>query len=314
MSMKDDDLLPDERALLEGKPLSDGTEPQQAAGGADGDGGESAASHDAGTGAPSDAPADGAVDDEGAIDQTALEAVASDETAARPTYDKPEARDYETERKTLRASKTDIQKKWSDGELSDEEYAAKTAEVDDQLDALLVAKTEAQTIENLNKQAIIQDQQKVLNAISAASKQANELDYTDEKVATAFDNMLRTVAQDPDNAGKSFAELAQLAHTGLCAVRGIQRGSVTQKTKDGAAGEAKDGEKTGDKSASMRAAIPQTLGNMPAAAAVPVGNDAITSLAALDDPDAAEAALAAMPAAQRSALLRSTIQNNTRRH
>lgn len=312
MGIKDDDLLPDERALLEGKPLSDGTDTQQAAGGTDGDGGEPAANPDAGTDAPSDTPADGAVDDEGAIDQSALEAVASDETAARPTYDKPDARDYDTERKTLRASKADIQKKWNDGELSDEEYAAKTAEVDDQLDALLVAKTEAQTIESLNKQAAIQEQQKVLNAISTASKLANELDYTDEKVAIAYDKMLRTVAEDPDNAGKSFAELAQLAHVGLCAVRGIQRGAP--KPKEDAKDDAKDGGQKPEQAASMRAKIPTTLGSMPAAAAVPVGNDALTSLAAIDDPDAAEAALASMPASQRTALLRSTMPDTTRRH
>ena len=173
-----------------------------------------------------DPPAEGAVDNENAIDQAALEAVASEDTPARPTYDIPEAHDFNAERKTLRGSKAEVLKQWNDGELSDEEYAAKTGEIDDQLDGLLIAKTQAETIENLNRQAVIQTQMQVLDAIRTSSKKANELDYADAKVATAYDRMLGAVMADPDNGGKNFADLAQLAHEGLCAVRGVKRAVV----------------------------------------------------------------------------------------
>ena len=54
--------------------------------------------------------------------------------------------------------------------------------------------------------------------------------------------------------------------------------------------------------------IPPTLGGMPQASANPVSNDAATAIVSMDDPDQAEAALASMPAAQRTELLRATIR------
>jgi DNA-directed RNA polymerase specialized sigma24 family protein len=52
---------------------------------------------------------------------------------------------------------------------------------------------------------------------------------------------------------------------------------------------------------------------MPVAGTTPLANEFLTSLAASDDPDAAEAALAALPAQQREALMRSTVSSGARR-
>jgi hypothetical protein len=194
------------------------------------------------------------------------EPVAIEDTAVRPTYESPEARDFDAERKALRQSKADVQKQWSDGELSDEEYSAKTSEVDDKLDTLLTLKVQAETIENLNRQAVIQTQQQALQAISAASKKAGELDYSDAKVATAYDRMLGAVMADPDNGGKAFAELAQLAHDALCTTRGVKR-SVAQNT---------DAPKPRD-----TPKMPTTLRGLPNAASSNTGGDRLEMLGRL---------------------------------
>lgn len=308
MGMKDDDMLPDERALLEGKTPSADT-------GAADDTTSQAAGDDAAPGStpPGDQAPAGATDDEGAIDQATLEAVASDDaTPARPTYDTPEARDFKAERTALRAQESEIEKKWGDGEITDEERAAQLTDVRDKLDDALREQTRADTIADLNRQSVIQTQQQVLAGISDASRKAGELDYTDSKVATAYDRMLGAVMADPDNGSKSFAELAQLAHDGLCAVRGVKRGAPppppppAADTPTTAAPGAKP-------AAAARPQIPQTLSGMPAAAATPVSNDMATSLAAMDDPDAAEAMLASLSAGQRQQLLRSTMPGTGRR-
>jgi hypothetical protein len=291
MNTRDDDLLPDERALLEGKTLnSDKDEPVQAAADLDDE-------------TPADAPAEPAAE---SGEEAAAPVEAKDEVVepTRPTYDSTGERDFKAERTALRSEEATIERKWSEGELSDEDRATQLNDVRDKLDDVLRAQTRADTIADLNRQAAAQEQQKALSAVAQASAKAGELDYSDQKVAAAFDRMIAAVLSDPDNAGKPFAEIAQMTHAALCATRGVQRQVATNATPP-----------KGDKpsQASMRATIPQTLGNMPPAAAAPVGNDALTSLAAMDDPDAAEASLAAMSATQRKALLRSTMPT-ARRH
>lgn len=229
----------------------------------------------------------GAADDEGAIDQTALETVANDDAAARPIYDRPEARDFDTERKALRGSKAEMQKQWNDGELSDEQYAAKIGEVDDQLDALLTAKVKADTIDDLNRQAVIQTQTQVLQSVRDASKKANELDYTDAKVATAYDRMLGAVMADPENGGKSFGELAQLAHEGLCAVRGVKRAAPASDVP---------------RPRRETPAVPTTLRGLPNAAASNTGGSRLEAVGRLTGP-AYQEAFNKLSAAERATLL-----------
>lgn len=271
-----EDVFGDDEPLVRHLPTSEGD--------ADSD---SADAGDAGD--DTDPPADGASDDEGAIDQAALEAVASEDAPARPTYDRPEARDFDAERKTLRGSKSDIQKQWNDGELSDEEYAAKVSEVDDQLDALLTAKVKAETIEDLNRQAVIQTQQQVLESIRATSKKANELDYADIKVATAYDKMLGAVMADPDNGGKTFAELAQLAHDALCTTRGVKRAAPAADPNN-------------PKPRREAPVIPTTLRGLPNASVSNTGGSRIDAISKLTGP-AYQEAFEKLSPAEKAALL-----------
>lgn len=298
--IQDDDLLPDERALLEQEATGDAPAPAAAPAPADADVDTAAAPAPAAD-APAPAPApEGEAAAPAPAPAVESEGGETDAAPQRPTYDTGEARDFDKERGEVRTEKAALHKKWSDGELSDDDYNTQAAALDDKLDALLTEKVQAQTIDNLNRQAAIQSQQQVLAGIMKASKAANELDYTDAKTATAFDKMLGAVMADPENGGKSFAELAQAAHDGLCAVRGVKRAAAAAPAPAAAPTPAQP---------TMRN-IPATLGGMPSASNVPVSNDAASSIVGMDDPDQAEAALAAMPAAQRSELLRSTIKPN----
>jgi len=297
MTMEHDDLLPDERELLAGKtpaaaaPASDDSDADAAAA-------AEAAAKDEGAEGDKPKEGEGAKDDE--IDADALATVADDDAEQRlPTYD-VETKDFAAERKTLKDAQHDIEVKWADGKISDEERAAQLVEITDKRDALTRAESKAEALAEINAQnekAALQD---VLTGIAAASKKAGEIDYGDTKAATAYNAMLKAVASDPGNEGKSFPELAQLAHDAMCAVRGVKRAAAPAPPPPKE--EVKE-----EKKPHPREAVPQTLTGMPAAGGNPVGNDFMTSLAASDDPDAAEAALAALPAAQKTALLRSTI-------
>lgn len=310
IELQDDDSTPDELEFLaRGGAPADAPAPAQAAAAPapeDDDSGDDAtqAPAPAPAAAPGETPPDGAVDDEGAIDKASAEPVASADAPALPTYDAPAARDFAAEFKTIKDAQAALTKQWRDGELSDDDYDARIAPLQDQRDALLVEQTKASTIETLNRQAVIQEQTKVLEGIKAASAAANQIDYdTEEGAANAFNAMYDAVAADPRNAGKPFAQLAPLAHQALCAARGILAAAPAPAPTPAPALAP---------NAKPKPVIPQTLHGMPVAGATPMGNEAMQTLTALDDPDAAESMLEAMPRSQREALARSTVNVNPR--
>ena len=320
-SLPDDDLLPDERALLEGgtvspapAPAADAPAPAPAAAsGTDAD-------EEGTTAAPAPAPA---------ADPVAAAPAPADEPApapdgegsdtdlnaepARPTYEAPAARDFSAELKAVRDDQSALTKKWSDGEITDDEYNAQRADLEDKRDSVLTAKVQAETIDTLNRQAKLQSQQQVLASIISASKAAGQIDYSEAKNATAFDKMLAAVSSDPENEGLGFAELAQKTHTALCAVRGISAAAPARSPSPAPAPAPAAGPAAAPAAPSMRN-IPPTLGALPSAGTVPIHNEAATTIAGMDDPDQAEAALAAMPVSQRTELLRSTIRPGHGRH
>lgn len=313
-SLPDDDLLPDERALLEQQanggapaaaaPAPAATEADDADTQAAAEGTAAEAAADAAAATPAPAPA---TDGEGSeTDQAATTA-----EPVRPTYEAPEARDFGAELKQVRDEQAVLRTKWTNGELGDDEYNAQLASLEDKRDAVLTAKVQAETIENLNRQAVVQSQNQVLASIMKASKEAGQLDYTDAKNATAFDKMLGAVMADPENGGKSFAELAQAAHDALCAVRGVKAAAPAPSPAPSPAGApAPAPAAAAAPAAPTMRGIPPTLGGIPQASANPVSNDAATAIVSMDDPDQAEAALASLPASQRAELLRSTIRPN----
>lgn len=311
--IQDEDLTPDEleyraSAGKSAEPPAEAPAPSPAAAAAEDDDTAGAA---AGAGAAAEAPApalaEGAKKEgEGELDADALASVAGDDGAPDPVAYEVPATDFKAERQKIKDAEADIDKRWVDGALTDEERLAKLAEQRDLRDDLVRQETRAETITELNRQNAQRGQVATLRSIAEASQKAGEVDYSVEKNALAFNQMLGAVMADGDNAGKSFADLAQLAHEALCATRGVKRQAAAAPAPAAAPAAAAP-------TPAPKPQIPQTLHGMPVAGAVPVGNDFLSTLNAADDPDAAEAALAALPKAQRDALIRATVPSQ-RRH
>jgi hypothetical protein len=204
--------------------------------------------------------------------------------------------DYSTQKQALRDEKAELRKQWSNGDLSDEDFAAAEAKWEDKYEALQASYLTAQALATANAQIVAQENTKVLRGIAAeAAKQG--IDYADDSVAMVYDQKLTQVRNDPAFKDKTFAQVATEAHSRVAKLFGKATTPPTDTKADGA----KPAERT---------KIPQTLANMPAAAASNPGQDLEDDLG--DDPDIAEARWAQMPTSKRSAVLRSTLPANRR--
>ena len=79
----------------------------------------------------------------------------ADDAASQPPQAGPaefavEAKDYATERKTLRDAKKEMLTKWSDGDMSDAAYAEAVDVADEQLATLVAEQTRADTLRDIN--------------------------------------------------------------------------------------------------------------------------------------------------------------------
>jgi hypothetical protein len=210
-----------------------------------------------------------------------------------PKFDGSLPADFDAQKKTLRAEKADLRTQWSNGELSDDEFAAKEMEVDDKLEALQVEAATAKALERANQQIQAQQQQAVLKAIAAEAAKAG-INYGDKALALVYDTKLSEVAGEADFKGKPFDVVAREAHERVAKLFGR---AVTAPS-----GTKADGAKPNE-----RVRIPQTLGDLPAAASSALTDDPNADLDA--DPDVAEAKWAQMPTSKRQAMLRSTLGN-----
>jgi len=130
--------------------------------------------------------------------------------------------DFKAERAALRGQKDDIEAKWGAGELTDAERAASLSAIDDQIDDLLIAHTRAETLRTANQQAAEQSMTAAVVSVLQSAKKAGTIDYgADQKAAKQFDTMLGMLIADPENAGKTPAELTADAHRSVLALRGI---------------------------------------------------------------------------------------------
>lgn len=203
------------------------------------------------------------------------------------------------ERKTLRAERKDIEAKYTAGDLTDEERAAKLDEVDDKLDALSDKSAElvgaiarAETLTEANRQHLIDTQTRAIDALKVRSRK-DGFDYDkDEKAPAQFNRALGMIAGDPDNAKRDFAEMVDEAHKMVMAMRGL-----TAEPKP------KPAEKV-EKPEPKPRDVPRTLSGMPTAGASPIGDDLSQQLSTLEGEDA-ELFLAKLPAGQIEKLLRS---------
>lgn len=259
---------------------------------------------------PADEPAQAAAD----VDPDAAPADAADEPAAEalaaepaadaapepfiPKFDGTGPENYDEAKKALRAEKTDLRAKWSAGDLSDEEYAQAEATIEDKLEALQGEYLTAQALTRANQQIEAQQAKATLNRIATDAKEQG-IDYADEGIAALFDTKMRGVATEEAFKGKEFAEIAAEAHRRVAELFG--------KTAAPAPAPAPATGKAAGTPPAARAAIPQTLSNLPAAAAQPLSQDLVSQLAAIEDPDMAEAKFASLSPAQRNALGRSTM-------
>jgi hypothetical protein len=194
--------------------------------------------------------------------------------------------DYKTTRAALLAEKSEAMAKMMNGELDSSEYAAIEMQVMDKLEDLSAQRIRAETLQELNAQSAAKTQTQVIQQLVASA--AADVPYaTDAKAQRQFDMALREVSTDPDNDGKSFADLASEAHRVVLALRGI-----TPKTTAAAAAEARK----------PQGQAPVTLRGIPAASTANTGGNLIEQLSRLKGPEY-EAAYSKLTPAQKAEML-----------
>ncbi|WAC72079.1 hypothetical protein OU995_21280 [Roseateles sp. SL47] len=235
--------------------------------------------------------------EQGALDESALRAVAGEDDQ-EPDLIQVEKIDFKAKRAELTKAEQEIDQKWTEGSLTDAERNQQMADLRDRRDALTAEQSRNETIQAMNASALERHQLGVLRGIATASKAAGQLDYSDAKVGAAFDGMLRAVASDPANEGKNFRELAQLAHEGLCAVRGVRAQAAAPAPAPAAAA------KPGAQAAAVRTPPkpPITLRDLPTASTPHTGGDAFDALSGLKGQDY-QAAFDKLSPAQKQRLL-----------
>jgi hypothetical protein len=243
------------------------------------DGAADGAAGDEPQGDPAGDGADNQPTDETTVDAAALEAIANGEEAptapALPTVADPlnfnvnAPADYKTARAALVAEETEAFAKLMGGEMDSAEYAAIKSRVLDSLEDLSAQRIRAETLQELNAQSAAKTQTQVIQQLVAST--AAEVPYaTDAKAQRQFDMALQQVGADPDNAGKSFANLAGEAHKVVLALRGI-----TAKTTPAAAAEARK----------PQGQAPVTLRSIPNAATSNSGGNIVEQLSRLSGQD-----------------------------
>ena len=268
---------------------------------ADADAGTGTDDDSANAAAPAPVPA---ATEEGTLTAEQLAAIAKDtapDPAKLPTYDVP-TKDFAAERKTLRESRKEIQAKWDQGDLTDEELQTQLDAVDDQLEALTAEKVRADTLRDLNEQHAREAQAKIdaeFNAATAAIIKAAaasptaKVDYLKDTAAQKqFDMALDMLGADPANTGKTPAQLVAEAHKAVLVIRGMPIGNAAPAPTPAAP------------AAPRPRDVPVTLGGLPNASQVPLQDETLAQASRLSGEDL-ENFLARLPTAQQQRLLRS---------
>lgn len=288
MNIRDTQFTEDELAMMNGDTQPDNSNPPPS----------DEALQDAAVAAQDDAPAqEGQTGAEQEAQPTAADAQEQTDGFV-PQFDGSAPADYDEQRKAIRAQKAELRQKWSSGELSDEEWASQETALDDQYESLREQYLVAQALTKANQQIQEQQQRETLKSIAATAKDAG-IDYADPGLSALFDTRLAAVAAEDAFKGKPFQAIAAEANRRVLELFGKQSAGGRQAPAPAPAPAAKPN--------SMRNAIPPTLGNIPAAAAQPVGSDFDEQFAMIDDPDVAEARWASMSTQQRAGMLRSTM-------
>lgn len=186
--------------------------------------------------APAAAPAPAAqegqqANEEGEDDGNADAAAAITAQPPVPKEFKVEERDFGAELKAVRSERAEVEKQWTDGELTDEQRLQKLEELEERRDSLLIEQTRAQTLADINRQNTAQQQEQIkaeedLHIVALIKKDAAEGEkgvgyISDKSVQEDFDAALAAVKASASHAGKSPAEIVRVAHNMVLAMRGI---------------------------------------------------------------------------------------------
>ncbi|XVJ69939.1 MAG: hypothetical protein HEQ39_09970 [Rhizobacter sp.] len=196
------------------------------------------------------------------------------------------APDYAQKRAELLKEKAAALKQMMDGEIDVDGYAAEEARVSAALDDLNAQRIRAETLLEANTQTEAAYQQREINRLKRAAKA--EIDYdNDQKAVNQFNAAMSSIAADPDNAGRDFAELIEEAHRVVATLRGITK--PAPKATPSAPRQPKE-------------PAPVTLRNIPSAATPNANGGVAEQMERLKGP-AYEAAFAKLTPAQKRALL-----------
>jgi hypothetical protein len=158
-----------------------------------------------------------------------------EEVADEPVSEQPAAyktdmpADYKAQRLALVTEKAGLMKKLMDGEMDADEFAAEESRISDALEDLTATRIRAETLQEANVQTQATYQQREIQKLIRTTKA--EVDYaTDAKAQRQFDMALNAVGQDPDNAGKDYAEMLTEAHKVVLALRGVtSKGALVEQ-------------------------------------------------------------------------------------
>lgn len=235
-----------------------------------------------------------ATDDKPADDEAAPAAAAPAKTeaaaepepapAAQPkpqAFDVPDVTAIEAQRKTVRDEKRELTKKWSAGEVTDDEYADQIDALDDKLATLIASQTEAATLQRINAQNEARAkaeaeaaENQAMFATAQASKSAGLIDYGTNKVAAAqFDSLFAAAKIDPANAKLSAQQVVEKAHKAVLALNGL---AEAPKPKAEAAAPAAPAPRN----------VPPSIGGLPNASQTVVQDELLAQFNQLEGDDA----------------------------
>lgn len=246
-----------------------------------------------------DEAGEGEGDEEDEPSAEALQAVL-DDAAPKPAAPAPvkyqgitEA-DYKKEAGAIATDKGALMKQLMDGEIDAEAFASKDAELAERRDKLTASFTLAQANrenEATRQQAIVQDlQSNIGKLMKESAKPGAAIDYNkDAKAQRQFDMALQQLADDPDNATSTPAQLVAEADRFVRTLRGIAAAPAAAPAP-------------APKPGGGKRDAPVTLGGLPAAAPQRIGEDVRSQFNQLQGEEA-EDFLARQPASVRQALL-----------
>ena len=132
--------------------------------------------------------------------------------ATERTQFRVDSKDYAAERKALNDKIDAIELKWGEGTMTDAERVKELRTLNDQKDTLLIAQTEARTLDNVNRQTIEQRAMNASVAVLAELKVAQADIYSaDADAAAEFDAFHTVLLRNPRNATVAPLELARRA-------------------------------------------------------------------------------------------------------